>query len=550
VLDDNQNNSKANIVSNYKNWCLPVDAEILKKFSIENNHPGLTYGSELGQDVRAVRKGKVVYSGDKMTSYGKMIIIKHAYGFYSIYNQNQEIYVSEGDSIEKGQVIAITGNNPFYFEMKKYEEPINPLRYQLIKNFIYNNVNLRSISHGGQAVLFDKIKKAPYRLFLIILDYLALPFSMPIVVLIRLIKPLYHIRLGYFYGGRIGHFAYDTAMAATMIDKEVKCAYLFYFLPNISNKQWAKMVKRELNVYYWVRLLSFANSIIPGGKEHSVIPGVNQEYTSRDLEGLIYHSDFEFKFTDNETKAVKIWLQEKGWKDGDKIICVQVRDNQFLPTKNWAYHDYRDSDINTYVPAMELLAKKGYWVIRMGKTMKEPIKTSHSQIIDYAFDKQKNDLIDVWLFANCELCITTGSGPDAISCVYRRPLLHINSLPLTHIESYSNVMHIPKNLYWKRTGLLLTFREYCENDFFHSQVYEQKGIEIVDLSPEEITAAVLEKIEAIEGKNIETKEDTLLQNMFWDTGLKIKNFSSVNGFIHPEARISLSFVKSHPNWLH
>jgi len=129
VLDDNQNNSKAKAASDNKNWSLPVDAEILKKFSLENNHPGLTYDNLLGQDVRAVRKGEVVYSGDKMTSYGKMIIIKHAYGFYSIYNQNQEIYVSEGDSIEKGQVIAITGNKPFYFEMKKYEEPINPLKY-------------------------------------------------------------------------------------------------------------------------------------------------------------------------------------------------------------------------------------------------------------------------------------------------------------------------------------------------------------------------------------------------------------------------------------
>ena len=129
VLDDNQNNLKAKAASDNKNWSLPVDAEILKKFSIENNHPGLTYDNVLGQDVRAVRKGEVVYSGDKMASYGKMIIIKHAYGFYSIYNQNQEIYVSEGDSIEKGQVIAVTGNKPFYFEMKKYEEPINPLKY-------------------------------------------------------------------------------------------------------------------------------------------------------------------------------------------------------------------------------------------------------------------------------------------------------------------------------------------------------------------------------------------------------------------------------------
>ena len=129
VLDDNQNNSKAKAAGENKNWSLPVDAEILKKFSIENNHPGLTYNNVLGQDVRAVRKGEVVYSGDKMTSYGKMIIIKHAYGFYSIYNQNHEIYVSEGDSVNKGQVVAITGSKPFYFEMKKYEEPINPLKY-------------------------------------------------------------------------------------------------------------------------------------------------------------------------------------------------------------------------------------------------------------------------------------------------------------------------------------------------------------------------------------------------------------------------------------
>ena len=129
VLDDNQNSSKTKVANDNKNWSLPVAAKILKNFSIENNHPGLTYENVLGQDVRAVRKGEVVYSGDKMASYGKMIIIKHAYGFYSIYNQNQEIYVSEGDSIEKGQVIAVTGNKPFYFEMKKYEEPINPLKY-------------------------------------------------------------------------------------------------------------------------------------------------------------------------------------------------------------------------------------------------------------------------------------------------------------------------------------------------------------------------------------------------------------------------------------
>ena len=112
-----------------KNWSLPVKSSILKNYSEQDGHFGLTFDNAAGQEVRAVRKGEVVYSGDRMTSYGKMIIIKHSYGFYSIYNQNQELLVSEGDIIEKGQLIALTGDKPFYFEMKKYEEPINPLKY-------------------------------------------------------------------------------------------------------------------------------------------------------------------------------------------------------------------------------------------------------------------------------------------------------------------------------------------------------------------------------------------------------------------------------------
>ena len=112
-----------------KNWSLPVESSILKNYSEQDGHFGLTFDNVAGQEVRAVRKGEVVYSGDRMTSYGKMIIIKHSYGFYSIYNQNQELLVSEGDIVEKGQLIALTGDKPLYFEMKKYEEPINPLKY-------------------------------------------------------------------------------------------------------------------------------------------------------------------------------------------------------------------------------------------------------------------------------------------------------------------------------------------------------------------------------------------------------------------------------------
>jgi lipoprotein NlpD len=110
-----------------KSWSIPVASKVIKTFS--KKHTGLTFNTKPGQKVRAIRNGVVVYSGDKMKSYGKMIIIKHPLGFYSTYTQNQSLKVKHGDKIKKGQVIALTGKGDFYFEMKKFETPINPLKY-------------------------------------------------------------------------------------------------------------------------------------------------------------------------------------------------------------------------------------------------------------------------------------------------------------------------------------------------------------------------------------------------------------------------------------
>ncbi len=115
--------------SNTGSWVWPVKAKILKDFSVKDKHLGLTFDTQAGQEVYAIRAGTVVYSGDKLKSLGKMIIIKHAFGFYSTYTQNQEYYAREGDHIEKGELIAKTGKKPFYFEMKKYSDTINPLKY-------------------------------------------------------------------------------------------------------------------------------------------------------------------------------------------------------------------------------------------------------------------------------------------------------------------------------------------------------------------------------------------------------------------------------------
>ena len=108
-------------------WQIPVNASVSKTFS--KNHQGLTFNTQVEQEIHAIREGKVIYVGNKMKSHGTMIVIRHPLGFYSTYTQSQSLRVSVGDKIKKNQVIASTNSHPFYFEMKKFKQTINPLKY-------------------------------------------------------------------------------------------------------------------------------------------------------------------------------------------------------------------------------------------------------------------------------------------------------------------------------------------------------------------------------------------------------------------------------------
>ncbi len=119
----NQQTSDTENKSTPKSWSIPVAGKVIQSFS--KSHPGLTFNTQSGQSVRSIRDGVVVYTDQS----AKKIIIKHSLGFYSTYTQILSFQVATGDDVKKAQVLALTGKNPFYFEMKKFEEHINPSKY-------------------------------------------------------------------------------------------------------------------------------------------------------------------------------------------------------------------------------------------------------------------------------------------------------------------------------------------------------------------------------------------------------------------------------------
>lgn len=114
-------------VPDYLEWIMPVDLPI--KWYFSQQHLGITFNSVPGKDVYAIANGTVVYSGNRMISHGKIIILKHKNNFYSSYAQNKELLVKDGQQVYIGDVIAITGKKPFKLEMREQAVPVDPLDY-------------------------------------------------------------------------------------------------------------------------------------------------------------------------------------------------------------------------------------------------------------------------------------------------------------------------------------------------------------------------------------------------------------------------------------
>jgi putative glycosyltransferase (TIGR04372 family) len=80
-------------------------------------------------------------------------------------------------------------------------------------------------------------------------------------------------------------------------------------------------------------------------------------------------------------------------------------------------------------------------------------------LIDYSFDDSRSDFLDYWLFASGIGTISTGTGPDNISLLHKKPILFLNALPLSLFYSFADCIWVPKNLKWKSNNDELNLNE-------------------------------------------------------------------------------------------
>ena len=125
--------------TNITSWFWPSPGKVIRSFDLGRGQQGVDIQATKGRAVVASNPGEVVYVGNSLKGYGKLIIIKHNDTFLSAYAHNDKVLVKEGQKIVARQTIGAIGINnrreaALHFQIRKNGRPVDPLAYLPKKN--------------------------------------------------------------------------------------------------------------------------------------------------------------------------------------------------------------------------------------------------------------------------------------------------------------------------------------------------------------------------------------------------------------------------------
>ena len=105
------------------------DVRIVAAQRAESDGPGLELQAEVGTAVRAAAAGRVAFS-DRYGSYGRLVILDHGDGFYTVYGGLGAVEVRVGDDLSREARIGSVGTDyspsALFFEVRKGTRTLDP----------------------------------------------------------------------------------------------------------------------------------------------------------------------------------------------------------------------------------------------------------------------------------------------------------------------------------------------------------------------------------------------------------------------------------------
>jgi murein DD-endopeptidase MepM/ murein hydrolase activator NlpD len=104
-------------------------------------HEGMDFTAKTGTPIYATGDGVIVKADNTASGFGNHIVIKHGYGYETLYAHLSKYKTRVGQSVKRGDVIGLVGSTGrseaphLHYEVHKDNKVVNPL------NFYYGNIS-------------------------------------------------------------------------------------------------------------------------------------------------------------------------------------------------------------------------------------------------------------------------------------------------------------------------------------------------------------------------------------------------------------------------
>ena len=402
------------------------------------------------------------------------------------------------------------------------------------------------LKKGGIAVLIEKIIK----LRKITLFYLLSLFFLPISFLLLLISKLILIRFAEIPTNRIGHFAMEVDLYISNKKLQNKKTIDIFCLQIDDNFVSNHKLLEEFKKYILVLPRILILPLILNAKHYKFFSSQTFLLTKnkdRDTEHINDKTPVNLTLSNEDIKIGEEFLSKIGNGEKNiKFVIMIVRDSSYLNNyfnhvnkmnaKDWSYHNFRDGNVDDYLPACEELTKLGYYVIRMGQVVSKKLDTKNPMIIDYASNGMRTELLDIFLASKCEFCISSSTGYDALPMIFRKPVIICNYAPVAQVFTHSKKNLITfRHHYSKKLNRRLNLKEIFDEQLANigkADGFTNEDLILQDNTPLELKEAILEMESFVRNKEFENENSNILNNEFWkiySSMIKKHNLSYLHG---------------------
>lgn len=228
-----------------------------------------------------------------------------------------------------------------------------------------------------------------------------------------------------------------------------------------------------------------------------------------------------------------------GLPDGAWHVCLHMREDGYRQGVDDAVSSHRNVDVATYLPAVRAITGRGGWVVRMGNPGMTPLPAME-RVIDYAHDRRRTPLLDVYLPATCRFFLATASGLFVVATLFGRPVALTNQTPLAQRSFSPHDLFLPKPLRHAAENRVLPFKEALLGPLGHAKHlldFQVRRLEPQANTADDIRDLAEEMMEDVDGRPV-TDPDAVGRRQAFD-GWAGHDF----GF--PVARLAAGFIRRH-----